>query len=384
MAWIIKVRLFVALILLGAALVGCDLSLNPKSLHTDVVRLPISRSAISFDDISYDAKIKRVVVPAAESGTLALVDPITRGAQIIQGFSAQANPANPGIGATSATSAKDLIFALDRSAKVINIIEPRSGNIIGSAPTQDTPDLIRFVSATSELWVTERSLEQIEYFKVKDGPPVTVEKAGVIPVPNGPVSLVIDQTNGLAFTNKPKTGTTLEFQVFTHNQINEWGNGCSRARGLALDVQRRYLFVACNEGKLVMMDITSGLQITSQNYGGGLDFIAYNPSLQHVYLPSGASGVVAIFAVTSKAQVTPTKKGQKPAPTVTPTVVLDFGEDITTPTPGPKISLVRLGTADTSAQARCVTTDEYNNIWVCDPEHAQLFLIRDTFDAGGS
>jgi hypothetical protein len=151
---------------------------------------------------------------------------------------------------------------------------------------------------------------------------------------------------------------------------------------MAVDKNEGYLFVACGEGKLVVMDINNdGYQITSQNYGGELDFVAYNPKLHHVYLPSSASGIVAIFQLqTSFVTPQPTNTNSPgTTPTVSPTATPGA-----TPTPDFKTSLVLLGTADTAIKSKCVTADDFNNIWVCDPNKGQVFVIHDTFPDNGS
>ena len=171
-----------------------------------------------------------------------------------------------------------------------------TGNLVTSSPVQSAPDIIRFISATNELWVTEKELNQIEIFSISDDDPPVLKSSRVISVPNGPEALVIDDQRGLAFTNRPNQGLTDVIQVMTHSVIAQWGNGCSSAKGMAVDENEGYLFEACGEGKLVVMDINNdGYQVTSQNYGGDLDSVAYNPNLHHVYLPSSASGMVAIF-----------------------------------------------------------------------------------------
>ena len=138
---------------------------------------------------------------------------------------------------------------------------------------------------------------------------------------------------------------------------------------MAIDENEGYLFVACQEGKLVLMDINNdGYQMTSQNFGGGLDFVAYNPNLHHVYLPSSASGLVAMFQL-QKLLVNPETIDMPGTPRVSPTAA----------SPDFKISLLLLGTADTDINAKCVTTDENNNIWVCDPKNGQVFIIHDEF-----
>ena len=363
-------------------LAGCGVrfNLNPTSLETQIYKLPVSAKTISFDDFTYDPQVRRVIIPARETGDLALIDPITMKTLLIPGFSQQSSPDNPMIGATSATAVNGLIFVLDKSGLKIHIVDPQAGKIVGSAPVLVAPDLIRYVPITRELWVTEKASEQIEIFKLSPADRPSLQSTGVLSVTNGPEALLIDNTRGVAYTNQPMMGLTAVIDLATHRIISEWGNGCSKARSMALDEEHGYLFVACNEGKLVMIDVIhGGLQITSQTYGGGLDFVAYNPRLGHIYLPSGKSAVLAIFAV-SQSTSTPAPTNTS-LPGATPTISPRETPG-PTPTPNIKIALVRLGTADTALNAKCVISDDFNNVWLCDPDHGQLLLVHDTFPAG--
>jgi DNA-binding beta-propeller fold protein YncE len=338
-----KTRSLILILVLACLLAGCGrFKLNPYSLDTKVLPLHFN-IPISFDDFIYDSHLRRVIIPAGETGDVVLIDPKNMHDQVISGFSQQVDPANPIVGATAVAVAGGYLFGLDQNTHTIKTIDLSTNNVVGSIPLKTAGDYIRYISATDELWVTEKNLNQIEIFSVSKDSPPTLQSTGNILVPNGPEGLVIDDGRGLAYTNRPNQSLTDVIQVMTHTVISQWGNGCSSAKGMAVDENDGYLFVACNEGKLVVMDINNnGFQITSQNYGGELDFVAYNPKLHHVYLPSSASGILAIFQFN-------------------------------------KISLRLLGTADTAIQSKCVTTDDFNNIWVCDPNNGQVFFIHDTF-----
>jgi DNA-binding beta-propeller fold protein YncE len=302
--------------------------------------------------------------------------------QLISGFSQQVDPADPIVGASSVAVAGGFLFALDQATQTIKTVDLGTNTVVGSTPLQAVPDYIRYISATGKLWVTEKDINQIEIFSISEDNPPTLQSTGNISVPNGPEALIIDDARGLAFTNRPKQSLTDVIQVMTHTVIGQWGNGCSSAKGIAVDENEGYLFVACEEGKLVVMDINNdGYQIASLNYGGELDFVAYNPKLHHVYLPSSASGIVGIFQLQTL-PVTPqptTKNSLGITQTVSPTATPGA-----TPTPDLKTLLRLLGTADTATKSKCVTADDFNNIWVCDPNHGQVFVIHDTFPDNGS
>lgn len=363
--------------ILAGLLAGCGkLKLNPYSLDTRVVPLNFN-TPISFDDFIYDPHLRRVIIPAGETGQIVLIDPKDMNIQLISGFSQQVDPANPVVGATAVAVTGGFLYGVDQATNTIKTIVLSTNKLVGSTPLKASGDYIRYVSATGELWVTEKGLNQIEIFSISEDSPPSLQSTGIIPIPNGPDGLIIDDARGLAFTNRPNQSLTDVIQVMTHTVIGQWGNGCSSAKGMAVDENDGYLFVACNEGKLVVMDINNdGYQITSQNYGGDLDFVAYNPKLHHVYLPSSASGILAIFQLQSSL-ITP-QSLQKNSLGKTP-VFTSTTNPGSSPTPAVKTSLLLLGTADTAIKSKCVTADDFNNIWVCDPNNGQIFFIHDTF-----
>jgi len=352
-----------SILVLAMLLVSCSgLKLNPRNLDTQTVPLGF-KGPISFDDFTYDSNHHLVIVPAGESGALVLINPTDMTKQTISGFSQQSDPDSSVsiVGATSAAISGGFLFGVDKATQSIKTVELGTGKIIASTPLQSEPDTIRYISATGELWVTEQASNQIEIFSLsEDNPPALQPSDNHIPFPNGPEGLLFDDMRGLVFTNEPKEGLTAVIQVNTHSVIHEWANGCSQAKDMVVDKSEGYLFVACEEGKLAVLDIDNGFQVTSQNYGANLDFVAFNPKLNHVYLPSAASGIVAIFQLQPSQLNCPNSSGA-------------------TPDPEQKVSLCLLGTADTAVRSNCVTADEENNIWVCDPKSGQVFKIHDTF-----
>jgi hypothetical protein len=360
--------------LLGGILTACgSFVLNPTSLTTVPIKFdPAPPEGISFDDMVYDSGLGKLIVPLDGTGYLALLDPKTLAVKYISGFSKVDPTTNGQGGSTSAAVAHGLIYALDNSALKIMVVDPNQGTILGSTPVASFPDYIRYVAPTNELWVTELDPEQIEVFSIPtSGNPIPV-LSGTISVPNGPHALVIDNNHGLAYTNQPPSGLTAVIQVQTHDIIAEWGNGCTAARGMALDIEQGWLFVACREGKVNMLDTNNdGMQITSVTYGSGLDFVGYNAKLHHVYLASGNSNVLGIFGITIG-----------PRPTTTPDLHMP---PTPTPPPGPtptvtiQTVLLRLATADTGFKDKCVVNDDLGDVWVCDSDRSQLLMVKDIF-----
>src|SRR5262249_23710953 len=121
---------------------------------------------------------------------------------------------------------------------------------------------------------------------------------GTIRFDDGPESLVIDDTRKRAYTHEWGS-KSYAVDLASRKILATWDNGCSGSRGIALDEKNGFLFVGCEEGKAVVLDVDHDGRVLGTLSPGvsGVDIIAYNPSLGHLYLPGESSGTVAIVAV---------------------------------------------------------------------------------------
>ena len=77
--------------------------------------------------------------------------------------------------------------------------------------------------------------------------------------------------------------------------------------------------------------------------GSGVDVIAYNPALSHLYLPGAKSATMAIMKVTNEGV------------------------------------LSQLGVVETAPDAHCAAADDLGGIWICDPDQGRLLFLKDPF-----
>ncbi len=339
----------VLMLALVAAASSGPIHSGEPTLTATTVPLPGGSAGIGFDDLGFSPALKKVLVPAGRSGNLDLVDPKTAEVVSIGGFSASAKAGGGhGEGITSADAGRGLLFATDRTARSLAIVDPSSRAIIARAALASEPDYVRFVAATGEVWVTEPDKERVEVFTLPASGTPTPEHAAFLPVPGGPESLVIDETHGRAYSHLWK-GSTVEIDLRKRIVLRTWKNGCIGSRGIALDAKRGFLFVGCSEGKAVVLGLDKdGAVLGSLEHGSGVDIIHYNTELRHLYLPGSRSGTMAILGVASTGE------------------------------------LSLLGTVKTANGAHCVVSDDQRQAWVCDPEHGQLLLVIDTLPAGGN
>ncbi len=326
-------------------LIGCSiLLLIAAAQPLTTLPLPDGKGGIGFDDLGFSPTLHRVLAPSGRTGRLNLIDPTSQAIDSIEGFSKRGSfLSGHGEGTTSADFGHGLLFASDRGLKVVDIVDPKQKRIVGSAHLGGGPDYVRWVEGNSEVWVTEPGRKAIEYFKLEAGSHPKLVLGGTIGVADGPESLVVDATRGRAYTHTWHD-STMAIDLASHKQVAKWSNGCDGSRGIALDEKRGFLFVGCDEGKAVALDVAhEGKILGTADSGKGVDIIAYSPGLAHLYLPGGDSATMAIIGV------------------------------------GAHGGLTILGTVPTASDAHCVTADDLGNAYVCDPSKGRLLVLADSF-----
>jgi DNA-binding beta-propeller fold protein YncE len=314
---------------------------------TSVIALPGANGGIGFDDLGFAPDIRKVIAPAADTGKVDLIDPDSLAVTSVDGFSVSSGSYGGGhdFGVTSADVGRGFVFATDRTSQMLVVADAPTGTRLASAKLGASPDYARWVEIASEVWITEPDAEVIEVFSIPQSGTPTPSHAANISVKGGPESLVVDASRKKAFTHL-WNGATVAIDIPTRAVASPWPNGCGGSRGIAMDSRHGWLFAACAEGSLSVLDVDhGGTVLGSVSSGSGVDVIAYSASLGHVYMPGAASATMAIVAIASNA-----------APSV-------------------------LGTLATTKGAHCVATDDRSQVWVCDPQGGRLLLFKDAYAA---
>jgi DNA-binding beta-propeller fold protein YncE len=317
-----------------------------QSQSVTPLAIPGGTGGIGFDDLGFSSELHKVIVPAGRTGKLILIDPASKKIDEVSGFSSQTNfVGGHGEGVTSADFGRGAIFATDRDEKTVDVIDPASKTILAKTKLAAEPDYARYVAATDEVWVTEPRAGQIEIFALPEQGLPEPNHAGTISIPKGPESLTIDNKRGRAYTNA-WSDTTIAIDLRKRAVVARWANGCRGARGSALDDARGFILVGCKEGKLESLSVKDGSRLGEAVSGDGVDIIAYAPNLHHAYLPGAQSATMAVVDISSSGQ---------------PSV---------------------LSTMTTAKGSHCVTVDDLNNAYVCDPRNGQLLIFHDSVSQG--
>lgn len=326
------------LALVAALLVAADSS-APSPLA-----LPGGEGGIGLDDLRFSPELHRVLVPAGRTGLLDLVDPASRSVESIDGFSrSAARERGHGEGTTSADAGEGFVFAIDRTARTLVVVDPRARRVVARTKLDGAPDYVRWVGSAHEVWVTEPAREVVETFRFQGGASPALTRSGDIRVPAGPESLVVDAARGRAYANTFRDAT-VAIDVRRHAISSTWPNGCRGARGIALDERHAWVFVGCDEGKAVALDAEhDGEPLGTAKTGDGVDSIAYSPQLSHLYVPAADAATLSVIGVEADGRLQP------------------------------------LGTLPTAPDAHCAAADEQSNVYVCDPRSGRLLVARDPY-----
>ncbi|HEY3173485.1 MAG TPA: hypothetical protein VGK86_13020 [Thermoanaerobaculia bacterium] len=320
--------------------------LSPTGPLAGTVALPGSSGGIGFDDLQFSRSLDLVLVPGGRTGNLDLVDPRTASVTSIGGFSSStAYKGGHGEGITSVSEGGGRLYVTDRTTLVLSVVNPTTRRIVARTKLAASPDYVRYVPPTREIWVTEPDKDQIEVFRFSADGRAAPRHAALVRVANGPESLVVDATRGRAYTHL-WSGTTLALDLKTKAVLARWPNTCQGSRGIALDEKRGFLFVGCSEGKAVVLDVTrDGKVIGNTPTGAGVDIIDYDATLHHLYVPGGRSATLSILGV------------------------------------GAGGTLTELARLPAVAEGHCVVSDQHGRAYVCDPKGGRLLVLRDDFPA---
>jgi hypothetical protein len=269
------------------------------------IALPGGEGGIGLDDLGYSATLNRVLVPGGRTGKLFLVDPSNNAVSAISGFgTAKGYSGGHRDGITSVSEGEGLLFVTDRTSRELCIVDPKKKSIVSRAPLGASPDYVRWIDPTHEIWVTEPESTRFEVFRLEEGkPPHAVHVTAVAIEGRGPESMVPDLRHRRAYTNV--AGGTAAIDMRLHSPTALWDNQCNGASGIALDAARGFLFVACFQGGVRVLDLASGAIVDSTQLGAGVDIISYSPELEHLYVPSGRTQTLTILSVSNGGKLTP-------------------------------------------------------------------------------
>jgi DNA-binding beta-propeller fold protein YncE len=259
--------------------------------------------SISMDYLAYDNVNERVWVPAGNTGNVVVIDAVSGKQTTISGFETTSVKGRDGkerkVGPSSASAGDGFVFVGTRAGSQVCAVDAKSLERKGCLTLPSSPDGTAYVETTRELWITTPRDNSITVVDAKS--PSALKVVGKVAA-EGPEGYAVDTDRGVFYTNLEEKDRTLAIDVKSRKQIAEWNAQCGKEgpRGLALDAERRQVFVACAAGKVNAFDAEKGTLLGQAEAGAGLDNIDYLPRLHRIYAAGGRAGTLTVIEADAK------------------------------------------------------------------------------------
>jgi outer membrane protein assembly factor BamB len=263
------------------------------SLTAEPIDLP-GGPPVGMDYLVFDASTGHLWIPASNTAKVDVLDTKSGKLEAIEGFATKKTERWT-MGPTAGTAGADHVYIGNRADQSICAYDSKTREKKGCATVHSQPDGVFYVAPTHEVWVTTPRDKSIAVLSVKDaGKPAVAHKIAFDGEPEG---YVVDDKRGIAYTNLEDKDVTLAIDAKTRKTLATWKATCGEKgpRGLALDGERRHLFVACGAGGVKVLDAgKDGAVIGELKTGAGVDNIDYLEKRHLLYAASGKEGTLTI------------------------------------------------------------------------------------------
>lgn len=301
------------------------------------VALPGVTGGVLLDDLHFAASARRIVIAPGGSRRIDRVDVDAVAATSFDGF---------GAGTASVDEANGLLFAVDRQARQLDVVDAASGKIVATTALGSAPDYVRYNAISNEVWVTEPIDRRIEMLKfAAPGSPALVS-AGFIAIGDGPEGLAFDVSRKRAFVHHYKAEIGV-IDVDKRAQFASWPTECASSHGIpAVDEARGLVFAGCRDtSKVTVLSSNDGKVLGRFELGGGVSVLAYSSTLGHAYLRGDPGAPIAVLGVDAAGATT------------------------------------LLGKLTAAEQGHVMAADDRGYLWAADPRAGKLLRFKDSFAA---
>jgi YVTN family beta-propeller protein len=164
-----------------------------------------------------------------------------------------------------------------------SIVDLKTFQTISKADTGEGPDGMLYDPAQQEFYTFNGRGQSSTVIDAKTGKVVaTVELGG------RPESAAADPEAGRVYDNIESRSEVAVIDTKTHKVVNNWpvapGEGPS---GMAIDTVHHRIFCGCHNGKMAMLDATTGKVVADVPIGQGVDACAFDPGTQLAFASCG-------------------------------------------------------------------------------------------------
>ena len=288
--------LLLAIVVLASANAGAGKPHPTFTAHS----LPLpggNGGLVVMDYIAYDAAHKRVWVPAGNTGSVDVVEVGTDKIVALEGFKTaemERNGRKRVVGPSSATVGDGVVFVGNRGDSSVCAFDAGSLARGPCVTLESMPDGLSFVASKKELWVTTPRDKSIVIIDASDPARLAVKEK--VSFPGEPEGFAVDNKRGVFFTNLEDTDKTLVIDIATRKTVKTWLPACGEdgPKGLAVDLDKDLLMVACPDHVKVLDVKKDGKLVGRIDTGAGVDNIDYVGATRRLYVGAARVGRLTV------------------------------------------------------------------------------------------
>jgi DNA-binding beta-propeller fold protein YncE len=253
------------------ALISLGLQTAPLVATPPIV---IPGGAGHFDFMGIDGRNQLVLACHPGKSSLAVLD--------IASGKATDVPVGTEVNGVAADGANHRVYAAG-PGKTLVALDSTTWAKVGTLALDGPGDCVQFDRARGVLYVDNDDGTNLWIVNAE-----TLKLVASITIKEAPEYMEYDAGKSLIFQAIKSTSTVQVIDAAARKVDREYALGTlTSPHGLALDRKTRRLFVAGKNGKLVILDADNGKLLNTVDVVPNSDQIAYDPSNQRVYIPSG-------------------------------------------------------------------------------------------------
>jgi len=308
-----------ALILFIVAVAGAQ-DTSSRKFTVKPLLLPGANGLVMLDYFAWDHTSRRLWVPAANTGSVDVIDTTTDQIKRVEGFyvaQVELRGKLRPMGPSSIAIGDGVVYVGSRADSKICTIDSRTLKrrdcIAFASPAAGiaaAPDGLIYIAATRELWATsgapsigipaaDRSIKILSASQ-----PTTLIPAGKIPLPGSAEGYAVDNLHRRFYTNLEETGQTVAIDVRKRAVVFTW-RSCDDPSGVAVDSKRGFVFVACSDHVIVLDTAHDGRVAGSIPTGAGVDNIDYDEDAGLLYAAAAETAQLTVARVDDGGKPTP-------------------------------------------------------------------------------
>ncbi|MGH7297430.1 MAG: YncE family protein [Polyangiaceae bacterium] len=269
--------------------------------------LPGATAPVSLDYIAYDAAHARVWVPAGGTGSTDVYDVAAGTFSRVDGFATGERESRRGkrlVGPSSVALGDGVAYVGDRASGEVCVVDSAKLVLGKCTKLASPPDGVAYVASTKEVWVTTPRAQSIVVLDAAK--PDFLKPRATIKLPGNPEGYASDATRALFFTNLEDKNETVAIDLKTRRPKARWKLDCGAEgpRGIAVDAEHGYVFVACTDGFRVLDAAHDGAKLASLDTGAGVDNIDWLGPQRLLYVAAGKAARLTIARIDDKGQPT--------------------------------------------------------------------------------